>query len=197
MSGFLDNYELANDTIIRFRKEHPTGRIVTEPIEYDFAAGWVVFKALIYREYEDQLPSAVSTANGNVAFYPANMKKWYVEDTETSAIARAIKLLSPTTSRPSREDMARVEYEPTPSEDLWATLTVSQTELETGTKHVGNVIAMVKDKLDASPVPQQNPHCKHGEMLYKTGTSAKTGNPYTGYTCTSKNREDQCKPVWL
>jgi hypothetical protein len=197
VSGFLDNYELANDTIKRFRHEFPSGRIVALIEDANLSEGWILFKAEIYREFEDAVPSAVDYAYGNVATYPANMKKWFVEDTSTSCISRAIKLLSPTETRASREDMARVEYEPTPTNDLWATLTVKQTEIETGTEHVGNVIAMVKEKLDEPATPQPNPFCKHGEMLFKSGTSAKTGNPYQGYTCISKNREDQCKPVWL
>jgi len=197
VSGFLDNYELANDTIKRFRHEFPSGRIVALIEDANLSEGWVLFKAEIYREFEDAVPSAVDYAYGNVATYPANMKKWFVEDTSTSCISRAIKLLSPTETRASREDMARVEYEPTPSEDLWATMTVSQTEIETGTTHVGNVISMVKEKLDEPATPQPNPFCKHGEMLFKSGKSAKTGNPYQGYTCVSKNRDDQCKPVWL
>ena len=195
MSNFLENYETANDTIIRFRKEYPTGRIVTVVQDADLAAGWILVRAEIYREYEDTVPSAVDFAYGNVATYPANMKKWFVEDTVTSCIARAIKLLSPSTTRPSREDMARVEYEATPSKDesdLWATLTVKQTEIETGTEHIGSVLTLVKEEM----TPPQSPHCKHGYMEEKKGIG-KTGKPYQGYVCPSKNRDDQCKPVWL
>jgi hypothetical protein len=195
MSNFLENYETANDTIIRFRKENVTGRIVTHVQDSDLAAGWILVRAEIYREYEDTVPSAVDFAYGNVATYPANMKKWFVEDTVTSCIARAIKLLSPSTTRPSREDMARVEYEATPSKDetdLWATLTVKQTEIETGTEHIGSVLTLVKEEM----TPPQGPHCKHGYMEEKKGVG-KTGKPYQGYVCHSKNRDDQCKPVWL
>ena len=129
------------------------------------------------------------------------MKKWFVEDTVTSCIARAIKLLSPSSTRPSREDMARVEYEATPSkseDDLWASLTVTtkETPVSQDGRALGNVIELVKKELEAQPVPQ-TPVCKHGRMLFKSGTSAKTGKPYEGYTCPSANREDQCKPVWL
>jgi len=204
MSGFLDNYELANDTIKRFRHEFPSGRIVALIEDANLAEGWILFKAEIYREFEDAVPSAVDYAYGNVATYPANMKKWFVEDTSTSCISRAIKLLTPSEARASREDMARVEFEATPnkaSDDLWATLTVKQTETETGTQHVGNVLTLVQERvLDEPPHPTptpQPPHCRHGEMLFKSGTSQKTGNPYTGYTCKSTDRSDQCKPVWL
>ena len=195
MSNFLENYETANDTIIRFRRENVTGRIVTHVQDSDLAAGWILVRAEIYREYEDTVPSAVDFAYGNVATYPQNMKKWFVEDTVTSCIARAIKLLSPSTTRPSREDMARVVYEATPSKDesdLWATLTVKQTEIETGTEHIGSVLTLVKEEM----TPPQGPHCKHGYMEEKKGVG-KTGKPYQGYVCPSKNRDDQCKPVWL
>ena len=195
MSNFLDNYETANDTIIRFRKEYPTGRIVTHIQEVNLAAGTILIRAEIFREYEDTVPSAVDIAYGNVATLPQNMKKWFVEDCSTSAISRAIKLLSPSTTRPSREDMARVEYEATPSKDesdLWATLTVKQTEIETGTEHIGSVLTLVKEEM----TPPQGPHCKHGYMEEKKGVG-KTGKPYQGYVCPSKNRDDQCKHVWL
>jgi RNase P subunit RPR2 len=197
MSNFLENYESANDTIIRFRKEHPTGRIVTHVQDCDLAAGWILIRAEVYREYEDSVPSAVDIAYGNVATLPQNMKKWFCEDCSTSAIARAIKLLSPTTARPSREDMARVEFESTPSQvsdDLWATLTVKQTEIETGTQALGSVLTLVKEELEATP--PQTPHCRHGFMDEKKGIG-KTGKPYQGYVCPSKERSDQCKPVWL
>jgi hypothetical protein len=94
--------------------------------------------------------------------------------------------------------MARVEYEPTPSkseDDLWASLTVKQTEIETGTQSLGTVISLVKDTMEAAP--PQTPMCKHGLMTFKKGVSKTTNKPYEGYTCVSTDRNDQCKPVWL
>ena len=195
--SFLDGYELANDTIIRFRKEYPSGRIISSIHDAELSEGWVLVKTEIYREFEDLVPSAVDFAYGNVATYPQNMKKWFVEDTVTSCISRAIKLLSPSSARPSREDMARVEYEATPkASDPWATLTLTQTAHETGTTALLTAIDTVKGELEGQPVAQ-TPVCKHGHMVFKSGTSSKTGKAYTGYTCPSSNRDDQCKPVWL
>jgi hypothetical protein len=197
MSGFLDNYETANDTIIRFRKEHPTGRIVTSIHDAELDKGWVLVKAEVFREFEDHVPSAVDFAYGNVATYPQNMKKWFVEDTVTSCISRAIKLLSPSATRPSREDMARVEYEATPSkseDDLWATLTITKSETDTGTEPLGNVITLVKEQLDQSPA--QIPYCKHGEMRL-THSKPDAAKKWSGYFCRAKERNDQCVPVWL
>ena len=199
--SFLDNYEDVNTRIKRFRDLYPSARLISTIEDMNLEAGWILFKAEIYREYEDHVPSATGYAYGHVGTYPANMKKWFVEDTETSAYGRAIAALIPTDNRATKQDMERVEYSKPaiPSDDLWATLTVQQTEVETGTSHVSNVINMVKEKLDepATPTKSANPYCKHGEMLFKTGTSKTTGNPYTGYTCKSTDRSDQCKPVWL
>ena len=195
MSNFLDNYETANDTIIRFRKEYPTGRIVTHIQEVNLAAGTILIRAEIFREFEDTVPSAVDIAYGNVATLPQNMKKWFVEDCSTSAISRAIKLLSPSATRPSREDMARVEYEATPSkaeDDLWATLTVTKTEAATGAEAVGNLLTLVKE--DATP--QRNPFCSHGEMrLNKSKPGA--AKAWSGFFCPAKDRDSQCTPIWL
>jgi len=195
MSNFLDNYETANETIIRFRKEYPTGRIVTHIQEVNLAAGTILIRAEIFREYEDTVPSAVDIAYGNVATLPQNMKKWFCEDCSTSAISRAIKLLSPTTARASREDMARVEYEPTPSksdDDLWATLTVTTSEATSGAEPVGNLLTLVKE--DAAP--QRNPFCTHGEMrLNKSKPGA--AKAWSGYFCPAKDRDSQCTPIWL
>ena len=196
MSNFLDNYETANDTIIRFRKEYPTGRIVTHIQEVNLAAGTILIRAEIFREYEDTVPSAVDIAYGNVATLPQNMKKWFVEDCSTSAISRAIKLLSPSTTRPSREDMARVEFEATPSkesDDLWATLTVTKSEAATSAEAVGNLLTLVKEE---TPAPQRNPFCTHGEMRLN---KSKPGAPkaWSGFFCSAKDRDSQCTPIWL
>lgn len=39
------------------------------------------------------------------------------------------------------------------------------------------------------------PHCAHGMMTLKQGV--KDGKPYRGYTCTEKDRENQCKAKWM
>jgi len=194
--NFLENYETANETIIRFRKEHPTGRIVTSIQDCELDKGWILVKAEVFREYEDHVPSAVDFAYGNVATYPANMKKWFVEDTVTSCIARAIKLLSPSATRPSREDMARVEYEATPSkdeDDLWASLTVTKTESVAGVEPVGNMLTLVKEA-DLSPL--QVPHCRHGEMKLQH-SKPDSSKKWSGYFCKGPRGADQCSVVWL
>jgi hypothetical protein len=196
--SFLDNYEDVNSRIKRFRSEFPTGRLIATIEDMDLTAGWILIKAEAYREYEDHVPSAVDFAYGNVAQLTANMRKWLIEDTTTSAYGRVIGLLSPSdkfNSRPTIQDMEKVEALPA-SSDPWATLTLTQTAHETGTTALATVVDLVQREL-VEQSPPQTPVCKHGRMLFKSGTSAKTGKPYEGYTCSSSKRDDQCKPVWL
>ena len=197
--SFLDNYEDVNSRIARFRREYPSARMIATIEDMDLAAGWVLFKAEIYREYEDHVPSATGYAYGNVKTLQPHMARWFIEDCETSAYGRCIAALIPSETRPTRQDMEKVETsKPVPvTDDLWATLTVKQTEKETGTSALGSTLTLVKDALETPAEPVQAPHCRHGQMNFKQGTSAKTGKDYTGYTCPSNERDQQCKPIWL
>lgn len=190
MPDFLENYELANDSIKRFRDEYPTGRLVAIIEDIDLAAGWVLIKAEAYREYEDHVPSAVDFAYGNVAFYPANMKKWFVEDTTTSALARCIKLLTPSTARPSREDMLKVEtLAPMPEAvDYWATK-----PHDAGIPTLGEAIAVLGENLGAVAT-DPTPRCIHGARVWKKGE--KNGKAWAGYMCQEISRTNQCPALW-
>lgn len=190
MSGFLDNYELANDTIKRFWVEHPTGRIMPIIVDIDLTAGWVLFKVEVYREYEDHQPSAIGHAYGNVNFYPANMKRWMVEDVETSAIARAIKLLTPSAERPSREDMEKVEaLKPMPDNtDFWAT-NPATAAIPTLAEAVNTLASSMGAKVEPG-----TPSCNHGARVWRTGE--KNGKAWGNYSCTEKSRANQCAPYW-
>jgi hypothetical protein len=193
----LSSYEDVNSRIKRFRSEFASGRLVAYVEDADLKEGWVLIKAEAYREFEDVVPSAVDYAYGNVATYPANMKKWFVEDTITSAYGRVIGLLSPGDARPTRQDMARVEVtSPTSNDDPWATLEVKTFESDGSAAQVGTTLQLVTEQLGGE-ILEDGQNCKHGRMLYKEGKSTKTGNPYKGYTCPSKVRTDQCKAVWL
>jgi hypothetical protein len=193
----LSNYEDVNSRIKRFRTEFSSGRLIAYVEDMDLIEGWILVKAEAYREFEDTLPSAVDYAYGNVATYPSNMKKWFVEDTITSAYGRVISLLTPSDARPTRQDMQRVDApSPVSNEDPWATLTIKTTQSEGTAEPVGNVLQLVAEQLGGEIV-EDGQSCKHGRMIYKEGKSSKTGNAYKGYTCPSKVRTDQCKPVWL
>jgi hypothetical protein len=192
--GFLADYETANSAIKRFREEFPSGDIIPNHVkdETDLAKGYITVRTEIYRDSSELRPAAVDYAYGNVAFYPENMKKWFVEDTVTSSISRAIKLLSPSgESRSSFEDMQRVEklaVVPFPKslDDGWT---------PTEVKHVSNAMDDLAGELISGGRPGDK-ECQHGVMIRKEGISQKTGNPYKGWTCPSKNKDFQCKAIW-
>lgn len=190
--SFLDNYEDVNARITRFRSEFPSGRLVAFIEDKDLAAGWILIRAEAYKEYEDEKPSAIDYAYGNVASLTNNMKKWLVEDTTTSAYGRCIGLLSPSPAgRPTRQDMERVEALPAAA-DPWATVKVAQ---ETGTTALTTAMAEIGTQLGGELVAE-TPRCPHGTMIWAEGTSAKTGKPWAAYKCTEKIRANQCDPYW-
>jgi hypothetical protein len=193
--SFLDTYEDVNTRITRFRQEFPSGRLIAVIEDKDLNAGWVLIRAEAYKEYEDAAPSAVDYAYGNVASLTANMRKWLVEDTSTSAIGRVIGLLSPSPAgRPTRQDMERVEALPA-SPDPWATLTVTQTATDLNTSTLGLGINEIAAQLGGELVAA-TPRCAHGTMIWAEGTAKSTGKPWAAYKCTEKIRSNQCNPYW-
>ena len=188
--SFLDNYEDVNARIRRFRTEHPSGRLIAFIDSFDIDKGTILVRAEAYREYEDQVPSAVDYAFGNVNTYPQNMRKWMVEDTVTSAFGRVIGLLSPSEGgRPTRQDMEKVETLPA-SADPWSTkasiedmATMASAVLEIGKELGGELVA-------------EAPRCAHGTMIWAEGTAKATGKPWAAYKCTEKLRANQCNPYW-
>jgi hypothetical protein len=190
MANFLENYETANSTIKRFWSEFANGRINPIIDDKDLLKGYIFVKTEIYRDHNDSLPAVVDYAYGNVAFYPENMKKWFVEDTVTSSISRAIKLLSPSENRPSYEDMERVEKlaavpYPKSLDDVY---------IQSEVKNVGEALEELAEAIVTGQPGDKE--CQHGFMIRKEGISPKTGKPYKGWTCPSKNRDFQCKAVW-
>jgi hypothetical protein len=192
--SFLDNYEDVNARITRFRSEFPSGRLITIIEDKDLTAGWVLIRAEAYREFEDAVPSAVDYAYGNVASLTANMRKWLVEDTSTSAIGRVIGLLSPSPAgRPTRQDMERVEVLPATS-DPWATLTITQTAKDTGTTSLNTAMKEIGAQLGGELVAEP-PRCAHGTMIWKQAAAGSPKN-WGGYFCTQKTKATQCTPYW-
>ena len=190
--GFLDNYEDVNARIKRFRAEFPSGRLVAYIESFDIEKGTILVRAEAYREYEDNVPSAIDYAFGNVATYPQNMRKWMVEDTITSSYGRVIGLLTPSlehSSRPTVQDMQKVETLPADA-DLWSTKasiedmsTMASAVLEIGKTLGGEQVA-------------EAPRCPHGTMVWAEGTAKATGKPWAAYKCTERVRSNQCNPVW-
>jgi hypothetical protein len=194
--GFLDNYEDVAARIKRFWVAYELGRIETHIIDFNAAAGYILIECRLYRHYEDEKPSAIDFAFGRVESYQASMKRWFVEDTVTSAIGRAIGLLLGSDTRPTKENMAAVESMPQAfvtqvEPDPW-----SKPFVEDGFTTALDAIAEIGSQLGGKLIDEA-PLCKHGHMTIKEGTSAKTGKEYRGYVCTNNVKSAQCPPIWM
>ena len=206
--SFLDNYEDVAARIARLWLTHPTARVQTNIVDFNAEKGFVLIQAQIYREYEDVNPSATDYAFGNVATYNVNMKKFFVEDTVTSAIGRAIGLLLGADKRPTRQDMEKVEtisakvanstaddYDPwnTKFGDVPSFKTREEAE-EAGIPTLGTSLHQIKEQLGGELIPE-SPQCSHGHRIFKTG-EAKTGKAWGGWFCVEKTKATQCSPLW-
>lgn len=157
----------------------------------DVQRGYVTVICEVYRDINDVHPAVINVGYGNVDFYPANMKKWFVEDTWTSCISRAIKTLSPSSSIPSKEDMARVE--------MYNSMPIATVEMKVKESRdpwsFGAAVESTATQILSGTTPDAAPNCDHGARLWKEGESAR--GKYAGWVCSEKSKERQCKAQWL
>jgi hypothetical protein len=194
----LEDYETVSDRVARFQKLHLGGRIVTEVVSLDNVKGEVLAKAEVYREHEDAQPAGVDYAFGIAATYPQSMRKFYVEDTVTSAVGRALSLVLDTDKKPTREDMQKVkahnevkasidevkakmaqtsgEYIPVVKEDDPWTIKPA-----TMPPTMGEAVATVKEIIGGQ-TEKDIPRCPHGDMIWKTGQSG-AGKAWGHFKC--------------
>ena len=99
-------YATVAERIRLFYERHPLGRIHTELVSR--SANEVIFKALVFRTPEDSLPSATGWAAEREGDGEINLVAC-LENTETSAVGRALANLGFTASREraSAEEMRR------------------------------------------------------------------------------------------
>jgi hypothetical protein len=207
----LDDYETVADRVARFQKLHLSGRIVTKVISLDNSKGEVLAMAEVYREHEDTQPAGVDYAFGVASTYPQSIRKFYVEDTVTSAVGRALSLVLDTNKKPTREDMQKVQaheevkaklyevkakmadtsqqYVPVAKEDdPWTIKTAAPvTTME-------QAVETVKAVLGGTPIDES---CIHGARIWKTGTT-KAGKPWGHWKCMAQIQGDaeRCEPIW-
>jgi hypothetical protein len=194
----LEDYETVSDRVARFQKLHLGGRIVTEVISLDNVKGEVLARAEVYREHEDTQPAGVDYAFGIAATYPQSMRKFYVEDTVTSAVGRALSLVLDTDKKPTREDMQKVkahnevkanidevkakmastsgEYIPVVKEDDPWTIKAA-----TMPPTMGEAVATVKEIIGGQ-TEKDIPRCPHGDMVWKTGQTG-AGKAWGHFKC--------------
>ncbi len=190
--GFLDGYETVNQKVIRLHATYPTNRIETSIVDWQPEKGYILIECRIYRNYEDEKPAAIDYAHGMVGAYNVQMKRWYIEDTVSSAIGRCASVVLGTETKPSLENMEQVETMPKAfiEEDPW-----SKPFGEDGFATAKSAMDDIKTKLGGEIVAE-SPICAHGHMILKEGTSPKTNKPYRGHVCVEKVKANQCSPIW-
>jgi hypothetical protein len=167
----LTQYEDAASLNRWFIQSFPMGRINLQLVEINLDKGIVVFKGDVYRDSTDTNPAVSNYAKGERDDYPAHMRKWYLEDTATSCIARCLTLLKGSNKTAPKESMARAtSWSIEPKADL-------DIALQSSTTVVPEVVMR-----EAGTLPEQL--CEDGtRMRFKAGISKTTGKPFQGYVC--------------
>jgi hypothetical protein len=204
MAFNLDKYEDVQSRVKRFQEAFPVGRIVCDVIQFDAVKGHILVAASVYREHEDTLPAAVDYAFGDAAMYPAQMRKFYVEDTCTSAIGRSISLILETTTKATKQDMAKVERikndersavianAPLAVNNTWDEFVSEEPKQPVVT--IGEAAELVQQAFgESEPIPT----CSHGERVIKSGVSA-SGKPWQGAMCEVRgaSKGERCPAIW-
>jgi hypothetical protein len=200
----LTNYMNAEERIELQPQDNPDFRYDSEHNFVTDPKGkiWVVVKAYIWRTYADAHPwvSGLAAESMDTPFA--------IEKAETSAYARAITNTgdpkysttkdgkkAPRANRGEMEKIARIENDKV-TVKIQADMTQDWDnflkEKPETVATLGQGVELVTKTLNATPLPS----CGHGTMEFKSGTG-KTGRPYNGYVCPSKDRSDQCSPIWL
>ena len=203
--GFLDNYEASRERLERWLKTYPTGRIETRIVEFSAEKGYVLVEAKAFRNGDDLLPAGIDYAYGYQGAYQQNMKRWFVEDSTTSAIMRVQQLVMGGAERSTREIMEQVEKTPAkianPEPDYWTTKfgdissyqTAGEAE-QSGIPSLGSSMDEIKKQLGGELVAEA-PQCAHGHRIWK---EAAKGSPkmWGGYFCVERTKATQCAPYW-
>jgi len=204
MAFNLNDYEDVATLNKWFISNFPLGRSDISVISHDPKEGYILIQATLWRDSSDNCPAVSNIAFGSRETYIPNMRKFYVEDTATSALGRAIILLKGSDKTATKDDMQKVEVKSEPNqyekklqerrygspgsksaavEDaLRASFAVENKQDDPQAWSVAEVV----DQIGAS-TPNEPPACEHGHIL-KQGIS-KTGKPYYGYVCKGKVTE--------
>jgi hypothetical protein len=205
--GFLDNYEASRERLERWLATYPTGRIETRIVEFSSEKGYVLVEAKAFRNDTDLHPAGIDYAHGYVGAYQPNMRRWYVEDTTTSAIMRVQQLVMGGAERTVREVMEQIDQTPAKianaekDYDYWTTKhgdvpsykTAADAE-QSGIPSLGSSMDEIAKQLGGELV-QEAPQCSHGHMVWKQAAEGSAKN-WGGYFCTERTKATQCTPRW-
>ena len=206
MAFNLEDYEDVATLNKWLISNYPMFRSDLSVISHDPENGYILIQATLWRDSKDAAPAVSNVAFGSRETYIQNMKKFYVEDTATSALGRAIILLKGSDKTATKDDMRKVESNPSFKEKLESRQNMygkpgsKSAQIETILRDsfaadkkdpepvawsVGDVVAEI-----GASIPNEPPACQHGHTL-KEGIS-KGGKPYRGYVCKAK----ECAPKW-
>lgn len=208
--GFLDNYEGNKERTDRWIATYPEGRLEAHIVEFSAEKGYVLVQAKAWRNQTETEPAGIDYAYGYLAAYNANMKRWMIEDTTTSALMRVMALVMGGTEKATKETMQQVETMSTKvaiadvkkEHDYWTTKfgdvpswDSQEAALEAGLPTLGTAVNEIASQLGGELVAAA-PECIHGHRIWREGVSAKTGKAWANYSCTEKNKATQCQPLW-
>ena len=187
--GFLDNYEGNKERTDRWIKTYPEGRLEATIVNFDPDKGSILVRAAAWRNQTEIEPAGIDFAFGYQAAYNANMKRWFVEDTVTSALMRVMALVMGGTEKATKETMEKVNaadvYDPwaTKFGDVPSYKTSAEAEMA-GTPSFGS-----------SDESLSVPECHHGAMRWNQ-SKPDAPKSWGGYFCSEKLKEHQCIPRW-
>ena len=206
MAWNLDNYEDVASLNRWFQDNYPAGRIELTTEYFSASDQEILIRCSLYRDYTDHNPAVSNLARGKATDYPKNMARWYVEDTATSAVGRAILLIKAADKTATKDSMIqvasgdtghKVEHPWKPADAVKEVPNEPQTVVwdEVETRAADDEQTFIADLQQALGATVQGFKCRHGDMLKKEGTG-KTGKPYYGFVCGSRDKADQCEARW-
>ena len=187
--GFLDNYEGNKERTDRWIKTYPEGRLEATIINFDPDKGSILVRAAAWRNQTEIEPAGIDFAFGYQAAYNANMKRWFVEDTVTSALMRVMALVMGGTEKATKETMEKVNasdvYDP------WATKFGDVPSYKTADEAEMSGIPSFGSSEESPAAPE----CRHGSMRWNQ-SKPEAPKSWGGYFCSEKTKENQCTPRW-
>jgi hypothetical protein len=190
MANQLENYESVAERLEKFWVKYPSGRIESKVIFHDGTR--YIVQTDLYRDVNDLVPFATDFAEE----IRTSQNRFPLENAVTSAAGRAmhtggLSKFSEGIPRPSFDEMRRVRLEVVPTAEVSMTVTQERDPWSS----FGEAVETVGNDLVTGTAILDVPQCQHGAMAFKEGVG-KTGKPYKGFVCPSKNRDFQCPPRW-
>jgi len=196
MMGFLDNYEGNKERTDRWIKTYPEGRLEATIINFDADKGSILVRAAAWRNQTEIEPAGIDFAYGYQAAYNANMKRWFVEDTVTSALMRVMALVMGNTEKATKEVMALVKSEtPAADYDYWSTKHGDVPSYQTAAEAEQAGTPSFGSSDDSGWKFDELPSCSHGSMRWNQ-SKPDAPKSWAGYFCSEKIKEKQCTPRW-